>query len=56
MANTLDRYDTNRMKEARETINKVYEYNYKSESDSLSKKLLTILNKIDSIIENYGKE
>ena len=28
MANTLNRYDINRMKEARETINKVYEYNY----------------------------
>lgn len=56
MANELDRYDTNKMKDARIIINQVYEYNYKSESDSLSKKLETILKKIDNIIESYGKE
>lgn len=56
MANKLDRYDTNKMKEARKIINQVYEYNYKSESDSLSKRLETILKKIDNIIENDGEE
>lgn len=51
MANKLDRYDTNKLKEARELINQVYGYNFKP-SDSLSKKLETILKKIDNIIEN----
>lgn len=56
MANELDRYDTNKMKEAKILIYQVYEYNYKSGSDSLSGKLATVLRKIDGIIEDYGKE
>lgn len=56
MANKLDGYDTNKMKDVRKTINQVYEYNYKSKTDPLSKKLQTILRKIDNIIENDGKE
>lgn len=55
MANKLDGYDTNKMKEVRKTINQVYEYNYKSKTDPLSKKLLILLKKIDKIIEKYGE-
>lgn len=54
MANKLDLYDTNRLKEARETINKVYEYNW-FPSTPLTKKLGTILGKLDKIIEDYGE-
>ena len=55
MKNKLDLYDTNRLKEAREIINKVYEYNW-FPSTSLTKKLSTILNKLDKVIEDYGEE
>ena len=55
MANKLDKYDTDKLKEARKLIYKVYEYNFKP-SDSLSKKLETILKKIDNIIENDGED
>lgn len=55
MENKLDLYDTNRLKEARKIINKVYGYNY-FPSTSLTKKLWTILGKLDKIIENYGEE
>ena len=55
MENKLDLYDTNRLKEARKIINKVYEYN-RFPSTPLTKKLWTILGKLDKIIENYGEE
>ena len=55
MNNKLDLYDTHKLKEAREIINKVYEYNW-FPSTSLTKKLATILIKIDKIIESHGEE
>lgn len=55
MKNKLDLCDTNGLKEAREIINHVYEYTY-FPSTSLTKKLWTILGKLDKIIENYGEE
>lgn len=55
MNNKLDLYDTNRLKEAREIIKKVYEYNW-FPSTSLTKKLGTILSKLDKIIESHGEE
>ena len=54
MTNKLDLYDTNKLKEAKEIINKVYEYNW-FPSTSLTKKLGTILGKLDKIIEDYGE-
>ena len=56
MPKTLGEYDINKLKEARKIIEKVYEYNYTCESDSLGKKLFTIINKIDKIIEKHKKE
>jgi len=50
MANKLDLYDTNKLKEARKLINEVHEYNWLP-STPLTKKLNTILNKLDSVIE-----
>ena len=47
----IDEYDLNKLKEARELIIEVYNYNYKSESDPLSKKILTIINKLNKLIE-----
>lgn len=55
MVNKLDKYDTDKLKEARKLIYQVYEYNFKP-SDSLSKKLKTILKKVDNIIENDGED
>lgn len=51
MANELDLYDTDKLREARNIIYKVYEYNFKSRYDPLSKKLETILKKIDNLID-----
>ena len=51
----LDLYDTNKLKEAREIINKVYEYNYMP-STSLTNKLDTIIRKLDNIINEYGEK
>ena len=51
MVNKIDEYDTFKLKEARQLICEVYEYNYMP-SSSLSKKLETILKKIDRIIDN----
>ena len=56
MANKLDKYDTDKLKDARKLIYQVYEYNFKSRNDPLSKKLETILKKIDNIIENDGED
>lgn len=55
MKNELDLYDTHKLKEAREIINNVYEYNW-FPSTSLTKKLGTILSKLDKIIESHGEE
>ena len=49
--NKLDRYDALKLIEAQKIINKVAEYNYTSESNKLYKKLNTISNKIDKILE-----
>lgn len=49
--NKIDRYDALKLKEAREKIMEVYNYNYLSEYDKLSRKLETILKKIDAIFE-----
>ena len=54
MKNKLDQYDTDKLKEAVKIIEKVYEYNY-TPSGSLSNKLLTILNKLNNLIENQGE-
>lgn len=51
MANKLDEYDINKLKEAKRLILEVYEYNYIS-STSLTKRLCTILRKIDSVINS----
>ena len=56
MANKLDRYDTSNLTTARNIIEQIYNYNYKSRSDLLSQKLETILKKIDKVIETYGEE
>lgn len=55
MNNKLDLYDTNRIKEAIKIIEKVYEYNYMP-SSSLTKKLITILGKLNHIMKDYGEE
>ena len=47
--NKIDRFDALKLTDARKLIQEVYEYNYMSESDGLTKKLATILNKIDKI-------
>ena len=49
MKNNLDEYDMNKFKKARQLILEIYEYNYIS-STSLTKRLNTILNKMDDII------
>lgn len=51
MANKLDLYDTNKLKEARKLIIEVYEYSFCPHTP-LTKKLDTILKKLDNIIEN----
>ena len=55
MVNKLDKYDTDKLKQAREIILQVYEYNFKT-SDPLSARLETILKKIDLVIEGYGEK
>ena len=52
MENKLDLYDKNKLKEARNLVRQVYEYNFKSRYDYLSSKLETILKKIDNLIED----
>ena len=56
MANFLDKYDTDKVKEARKLIFEVYNYNFVNATDPLGKKLETILKKMDNIIDNYGEE
>lgn len=50
---TLGDYDINLLKEAREKIISVSDYNYMP-SSAMSKKLETILNKLDHVINTYG--
>ena len=50
MANKLDEYDTNKLREALRLINEVAEYNFVP-SSSLSKKLQTAVNKLQNIID-----
>ena len=49
--NKLDRYDARRLIEAKTTIASIRDYNYTSESNRLYKKLNTICNKIDKILD-----
>ena len=51
MENKLDEYDINKLKEAKKLILEVYEYNYMP-STSLTKRLDTVLRKVDSIINS----
>lgn len=51
MENKLDEYDINKLKEAKKLILEVYEYNYMP-STSLTKRLDTVLRKLDSIINS----
>lgn len=51
MANHLDEFDLNKLKEAKKLILEVYESNY-VRSSSLTKRLDTILNKIISVINS----
>lgn len=55
MKNKLDTYDTNKLNKARELILQVYEYNYMP-STPLTKKLDTVIRKLENIIENEQKE
>lgn len=55
MANKLDLYDANKLKDARKKINEVYEYNY-IPSTPLCKKLGTILRKLDKVLETEFDE
>ena len=56
MENKLDNYDTIKLKDARNIIMYVYNYNFKSRKDPLSAKLETVLKKIDHILEEYGEQ
>ena len=56
MQNCLDNYDTIKLTKARNIIEEVYEYNFKSRKDPLSAKLETLLKKIDHILEEYGEQ
>ena len=49
--NKLDRYDALKLEEARCIIAGVRDYNYTCESDSLVKKLNTIVKKIQNILD-----
>lgn len=49
--NKLDRYDSEKLVKAKLLIYEVYDYNYLSESDKLTRKLNTILDKIDKVLK-----
>ena len=53
--NRLDEYDKEKLRNARNIINEVAEYNYVP-SSSLSKRLDTILNKIDKLLAENNNE
>ena len=48
--NKLDRYDAQELLKARKIVDKTRDYNYTSDSDPLYRKLSTIVNKIDAIL------
>ncbi len=48
--NKLDRYDALKVIEAKKILSGVHDYNY-TESSSLSKKLNTVLNKLEKILD-----
>ncbi len=54
--NKLDRYDSEKLVKAKLLINEVYDYNYISESDKLTRKLNTILDKIDKVLETETEQ
>ena len=56
MQNKLDKFDAIKLEEARNVIAEVYDYHFKSRKDPLSRKLETLLKKIDHILEEYGQE
>lgn len=47
--NKIDSYDAEKLLKARAIIMEVYNYNYLSEWDGLSRKLETIISKIDAL-------
>lgn len=47
----LNRYDAQRLIDAKKIINGIADYNYTSESNPLYKKIMTIVKKIDKILE-----
>lgn len=47
----FDEYDLNKLKEAQKLLKEVYEYNYSTYKPEV-KKLLTVIRKLDAIIEN----
>lgn len=55
MANKLDEYDANKLREALKLIKEVAEYNFLP-SSSLSKKLQTVENKLQNIIDTEQEE
>jgi len=48
--NKLDRYDALKLIEAKKKVLEVAEYNYTSDSQPLYRKLMTVFNKIDHIL------
>lgn len=53
--NKIDRYDAEKLLKARKIIMEVYNYNYLSEWDGLSRKLETIISKIDALLNKELK-
>lgn len=51
MVNKLNRYDARKLIEARKIIQSVEDYNYTSESNPLCRKLNTIINKINRVLD-----
>lgn len=49
--NKIDRYDAEKLLKARKIIMEVYNYNYLSEWDGLSRKMETIISKIDKLLD-----
>ena len=55
MVNKLDEYDTNKLKAARKLIYDVYGHSWPPNTP-LTKKLETVLKKLDNIMENEREE
>lgn len=51
--NHIDTYDKEKLEKAIKLIDEVYEYNYKSESDMLGKRLLSAKAKLEGIIDKH---